>query len=56
MTNLDPFAQASFEWPFNELFFSDVSLRNQYKYIASNIFLAQNFNDFVWIVTHYKNI
>ena len=38
MTNLDLFTQGSLEWPFSELFFSDVSLWNQYKYIAFNIF------------------
>ena len=35
MTNLYPFIQG---WSFSELFSSDVSLWNQYKYIAFNIF------------------
>ena len=38
MTNLYPYIQDSLEWPFSELFSSDVSLGNQYKYIAFNIF------------------
>ena len=38
MANLYPFIQDSLEWPFRELFASDVSLWNQYKYIAFNIF------------------
>ena len=37
-TNLYPFIQSLLEWPFSELFSSDVSLWNQYKYIAFNIF------------------
>ena len=37
MTNLYPFIQGSLEWPFSDLFSSDVSLWNQYKYIAFNI-------------------
>ena len=36
-TNLYPFIQGSLEWPFSELFSSDTSLWNQYKYIAFNI-------------------
>ena len=38
MTNLYPFIQALLEWPFSELISADVSLWNQYKYIAFNIF------------------
>ena len=38
MTNLYPFIQGSLEWPFSELFSANVSLWNQYKYIAFNIF------------------
>ena len=38
MTNLYPFIQGSLEWPFSELFSSNVSLWNQYKYIEFNIF------------------
>ena len=38
MTDLYPFVQGSMEWPFSELFFTDVSLWNQYKYIAFNFF------------------
>ena len=38
MTNLCPFIQDLLEWPFSELFFANVSLRNQYKHIAFNIF------------------
>ena len=38
MTNLYSFIQDSLEWPFSELFSSNVSLWNQYKYIAFNIF------------------
>ena len=47
MKNLYFFIQGSLEWTFSELFFSDVSLWNQYKYIAFNIFLVQNFIPFV---------
>ena len=38
MTNLYSFIQSSLEGSFNELFFSDASLWNQYKFIAFNIF------------------
>ena len=38
MTNLYPFTQVCLEWPFSELFSTNVSLWNQYKYIAFNIF------------------
>ena len=38
MTNLYPLIQGSLEWPFSELFTANVSLWNQYKYIAFNIF------------------
>ena len=38
MTNLHSFIQGSLEWPFTELFSANVSLWNQYKYIAFNIF------------------
>ena len=38
MTNLNPFIQGWLEWPFSELFSTNVSLWNQYKYIAFNIF------------------
>ena len=38
MTNLYSFIQGSLEWPFSELFSANVSLWNQYKYIAFNIF------------------
>ena len=38
MTNLYPFIQGSLEWPFSKLISADVSLWNQYKYIAFNIF------------------
>ena len=38
MTNLYPFIEGLLEWPLSELFFSDVSLWNQYKYIDFNIF------------------
>ena len=38
MTNLHSFIQGSLEWPFSELFSANVSLWNQYKYIAFNIF------------------
>ena len=38
MTNLYPFIQGSLEWPFSELFSANVSLWNQYQYIAFNIF------------------
>ena len=38
MKNLCSFIQGSLEWEFSELFFSDVSLRNQYKCVAFNIF------------------
>ena len=38
MTNLCPFIQVWFEWPFRELFSTNVSLWNQCKHIAFNIF------------------
>ena len=38
MTNLYPFIQGWLEWPFIELFSANISLWNQYKYIAFNIF------------------
>ena len=38
MTNLYPFIQGWLEWPFSELFTANISLWNQYKYIAFNIF------------------
>ena len=38
MTNFYPFIQGSLEWPFSELFSISVSLWNQYKYGAFNIF------------------
>ena len=38
MTKVCPFIQGLLEWPFNELFYTDVSLWNQYKYIAFDIF------------------
>ena len=41
IANLYSFTQGSLEWPFNELLFSDVSLWNQYKYIAFNIFSSR---------------
>ena len=39
--NLCPFIQGSLEWPFSELFPTNVSLWNQYKYIAFNIFTCR---------------
>ena len=41
MTNLYSFIQSSLEWPFSELFSANVSLWNQYKYIAFNIFTCR---------------
>ena len=38
MTNIYPFNQGSLEWPFRKLFSANVSLWNQYRYIAFNIF------------------
>ena len=38
MSNHYPFIQGSLELPFSELFFYDVLLWNQCKYIAFNIF------------------
>ena len=38
MANLYPLIQGLLEWPFRELFTANVSLWNQYKYIAFNIF------------------
>ena len=35
---LYPSIQRSLEWPFSELFYANVSLWNQYKYIVFNIF------------------
>ena len=37
MTNLSPFIEGLLVWPFSELFSDNVSLWNQYKYIAFNI-------------------
>ena len=37
VTNLHPFIQDSLELPFSELFSANVTLWNQYKYIAYNI-------------------
>ena len=42
MTNFYPFVQGSLEWSFSELFSANVSLWNQYKYIAFNIFSCRN--------------
>ena len=42
MANLYPFIQGSLEWPFSELFNANVSLWNQYKYVALNIFSCQS--------------
>ena len=36
--NLYSFVRDLLEWPFNELFLSDASLWNQYKFITFNIF------------------
>ena len=41
MANLYPFIQVSLEWPFSELFSANVSLWNQHKYIAFNIFTCR---------------
>ena len=41
MTNLYLFIQGYLEWPFSELFPTNVSLWNQYKYIAFNIFTSR---------------
>ena len=38
VTNLYSFIRGSLKWPFSELFLSDASLWNQYKFIAFNIF------------------
>ena len=38
LTNCYSFIRGSLKWPFCELFVSDVSLWNQYKFIAFNIF------------------
>ena len=38
ITKLYSFIKGLWEWPFSELFFSDVSLWNQYKYFAFKIF------------------
>ena len=41
MTNLYLFVQGLLEWPFSELFSVNVSLWNQYKYVAFNIFTCR---------------
>ena len=51
--SLYPFVLGSLEWPFSKLFSANVSW-NQYKYIAFNIFLVENFDHFVQNVNHYK--
>ena len=38
MANLDLFINGSLKWLFRELFSANVSLWNQYKYVAFNIF------------------
>ena len=38
MTNLCLFIRDLLEWPFSELFFSDTSLWNQYKFVDFNVF------------------
>ena len=43
MTNLCPFIQGSLESSFSELFSANVSVWNQYKYIAFNIFWCRLF-------------
>ena len=47
MTNPYPHIQGSLEWPFSELFSANVSLWNQYKYIAFKIFSCR-----ILIVSH----
>ena len=43
MTNHYSFIRSSLEWLFSELFLSDVSLWNQYKFIVFNIFSCNIF-------------
>ena len=43
VTNLYSFIQGLLEWPFSELLSANVSLWNQCKYIAFNIFLCRIF-------------
>ena len=43
ITNLYPFIQSSLEWPLSELFSTDVSLWNEYKYIAFKMFSFKTF-------------
>ena len=47
MTNVYPFIQGSLEWPFSELFSANVSLWNQNKYIAFNIFSCR-----IWTISY----
>ena len=43
MVKLYSFTRGSLELPFSELFLSDASLRNQYKFTAFNIFTSYIF-------------
>ena len=48
MTSLYSFIRGLLKWPFSELFLSDASLRNQYKFIAFNIFSC------IILIIYYK--
>ena len=41
VTNFSLFNRSSLKWPFNELFFSDALLWNQYNFIAFDIFFCK---------------
>ena len=51
MVNLYPFIQGSLESPFSDLFFADVSLWNQRKYIVFNILSCRIFTTLNKILT-----
>ena len=54
MTNLYSFIGGSLEWPFSELFLSDVW--NQYKFMAFNIFSCNILIIYCKLKNHYSNI
>ena len=54
MTNLYLFIKGSLEWPFTELFSANVSLWNQYNYIAFNIFSCRILIvSYKWLLQEY---
>lgn len=56
MTNLYQFIEASLEWHFSELLFSDASLWNQHKYTAFKIFTCRVLIIFMEKANHYSTV